>query len=127
MEIKDKEAIITLFTYIVMCNEKSGYYGHENQNTPRLFAEFYYENAVTNCMMNLMVDENGTVKSACRAVVKHFDENFRRYLFAELVRFAYSLSDKTHLSLKLIYNSLDLHDRSFEQIMEILFGESVLE
>jgi hypothetical protein len=127
MEIKEKEAIITLFTYLVMCNEKSGYYGYENQNTPRLFAEFYYENAVTNCTMKLMVDEEGMLKSACKTVVDHFDENFRRYLFAELVRFVYSICDNEHAALKHIYNNLELRDRSFNQIMEILCAEGVLE
>jgi hypothetical protein len=127
MEMKEKEAVITLFTYLVMCNEKAGNYGLENHYSPGIFAEFYYENSVTESMMRLMVDEDAVIKSACKTVIKKFDPKMRRYLFAELVRFVFCFSNRIDQALRLIYSNLELHDRSYEKIIEDLCGEPVAE
>ncbi len=127
MGMTEKDAVVSLFTYLVMCNEKAGNYGSENHITPNLFSEFYYENAVTECMMKLMVDPETIVKLACKTMNSKFDENFRRYLFAELVRFSHCASEIIQNALKNIYAHMELHDRTYEELLADLCGEEVHE
>jgi hypothetical protein len=124
MKPRVKEAIVTLFTYVTSYYEKSSHLGTADFYDSGLFAEYYYDSSITHCMMKLKVDEKGTVRASCKIISSHFDINFRRYLFAELVRLVHCRPEQAENALRFIYSNLDIPGKNFEEFMYDLCQEN---
>jgi hypothetical protein len=124
MKLREREAIVSLFTYVTSYYEKSSHLSTADLHDSGLFAEYYYDSSITHCMMKLKVDEKGTVLAACKIIATCFDINFRRYLFAELVRLVHCRPEQAENALRFIYSNLDIRGQNFEEIMHDLCHEN---